>query len=52
MICLDGSGALLRKGCACRGSSSWAHGFYVDEPSRPLTQTKEPSLLFRRGHTA
>jgi hypothetical protein len=23
MICLDGSGALLRKGCAC--SSSWAH---------------------------
>ena len=25
MICLDGSGALLRKGCACRGSSSWAH---------------------------
>ena len=25
IICLDGSGALLRKGCACRGSSSWAH---------------------------
>jgi len=25
MICLDGSGALLRKGCACRGSGALAH---------------------------
>jgi tetratricopeptide (TPR) repeat protein len=25
MICLDGSGTMLRKGCACRGSGAWAH---------------------------
>jgi hypothetical protein len=53
MICLDGSGTLLRKGCACRGSSAWAHAecmAHAVEARRIFRDVLEARIV-RHGHT-
>jgi hypothetical protein len=50
-ICLDGSGTLLRKGCACRGSSSWAHAECMARAvAVQLPRRGESETLWRAVH--